>query len=269
MHTALQLVVVAYSRLSAQHLAGRACQALPGRSIRRTHVAAVQDFQEHVLALAHVTTTLEHATLAPLSDYLLELALVEYAMLRFPPHMVAGASVLLARVLIAHLREPDTPATPRARRHGCRAVVAWTRAMHAAVRLEAADMAECAAELLRLLHRAREVACAHAAHVAQGAPPGEQLQLERALAACGVSDSEAAANDDECGTEDLCDEEAAVLRVVQRFCCAERQFVACQPLLDSLPDVMFVPDQAFLVATQAFGPLPVERQVTAPPPWLE
>ena len=224
----------------------------------------MQDFQEHVLALARITTSLEYTRLAPLSDYILELALIDYAILRFPPHMIASAAVLLARVLLAHLREPDTEDTPRTHRHGCRAVVAWTRAMQKAVRLEAADVAECAAELLHLLHLARDAACIHAAHVAQGAPPGEQLQLERALAAFGVSDSDSAEGG---AGDELGDAEAATLRVVRRYCCAERHFVACQPLLDSLPAVMFVPDQAFFVATEAFGPLPTERQA-CPTPWL-
>jgi Cyclin, C-terminal domain len=102
-----------------------------------THRARVlQDFQDDLLAAVRVASAVEHRYLRPAAAYLLELTLFDYCMLAFPAPMLAAASVLLARTVVAHLM-PRRDGRARRRR-----AVLWPQALaehagYAAAALEA------------------------------------------------------------------------------------------------------------------------------------
>jgi hypothetical protein len=103
----------------------------------------LQELQQDILNCVHVTTSVEHILLCPLASYVLELCLLERSMLAFSGPLLAASSVLLARVLLACLRNPNTRRTRR--------VVVWPVALQVQSGLAAADLEMCTAQQLELL----------------------------------------------------------------------------------------------------------------------
>jgi hypothetical protein len=218
---------------------------------------AVQDFQQDLLSRVRVASTIEDKFLMPLSEYILELALLEYKMLRFSTPMLAGASVLLARVAIAHIRMPPTATTPRIYRHSCRAAVVWTQDMEDGVGLDAPDLEDCTQALLLLLWLARKAARQHAAAILHDLDAKHWGDFEWMLVHCGFGEGSDAALQRALIREPCDWDPAAFLRVFRRYCCSEHQFVSVQPLIATVPPEAFASHQAFDFATEAFGSLPV------------
>jgi hypothetical protein len=229
------------------------CAALNGRCL--------QDFQLDLLRRVRVASTVEHEYLRPFSEYILELSLLKYEMLRFSARMLAASSVLLARVGIAHIRMPATETTPRIYRHSCRSAVVWTQELEDGVKLDAPDLEDCTHELLLLLWHARKAARRHAAGAARDIHPACWGDFEQFLL-----DSDFAEDSDGCLDRDSKAgppewEHDAFVCVFRRYCCSEHHFVPAQPLIARVPPEAFVSRQAFDFATEAFGPLPVGAQV--------
>ena len=103
---------------------------------------AVQVFLQRFLRAAQVATATEYRYLEMLSRYVLELSLLDYAMLAYRPSTIAAAALFLSRVLLAkaHKRPAET------RRH-----VIWTRTMEHYTFHTAAELAPCVRHLHEVL----------------------------------------------------------------------------------------------------------------------
>jgi hypothetical protein len=204
-----------------------------------------------------VASTVEHEYLRPLSEYILELSLLKYEMLKFSARMLAASSVLLARVAIAHIRMPATETTPRIYRHSCRSAVVWTQDLEDGVKLDAPYLEDCTQELLLLLWHARKAARQHAAAAARDFHPDCWGDFERFLIESEFAEESDGASEggSEAGPSEW--EHDALVCVFRRYCCSEHHFVPAQPLIPRVPPEAFVSRQCFDFATEAFGPLPV------------
>lgn len=107
-----------------------------------------QDLQDDLLLRVRVTTTVEHQLLRLLASYILELSLLDRVLLAYAAPLQAASSVLLARVLLASLRNSDTRRTRR--------VTVWPDELQKHSGFVAADLDSCTTQQLQLLHGAPE-----------------------------------------------------------------------------------------------------------------
>jgi cyclin-A len=104
----------------------------------------LQAFLQRYLRAAHVATTLEYQCLEAFSRYILELSLLDFSMLRYRSSVVAAASILLARTLLAHQHTDHSSSELRAH-------MVWTRTMEYYTCHPAKDLEECVRQLHRTL----------------------------------------------------------------------------------------------------------------------
>lgn len=106
-------------------------------------MAHVQAFLQRFLRAAHYATQLEYKCLEALARYVLELSLLDFAMLAHRPSTVAAAALLLARVLLAHVHRDDGGAM---REH-----VVWTHTLEHYAFHTARDLEPCARKMHKTL----------------------------------------------------------------------------------------------------------------------
>ena len=115
------------------------------------HAGFLQDFQDALLAAVHAYVTAEHQFLQPLAGYLLDLCLMEYTMLAFSPPMLAAATVLLARVVIGHLKIIKPGVKERRRR-----AAVWPAQLAEASGFSATQLATCTHRVFELAQQAEQ-----------------------------------------------------------------------------------------------------------------
>lgn len=103
----------------------------------------MQAFLQRFLRAAHYATQLEYKCLEALARYILELSLLDFAMLSHRPSTVAAATLLLARVLLAHVHRDDGGET---REH-----VVWTSTLEHYAFHSARELEQCVRKMHKTL----------------------------------------------------------------------------------------------------------------------
>lgn len=102
----------------------------------------MQAFLQRFLRTAHIATSAEYQHLEQLTRYILELSLLDTAMLWFRASTIAASVLLLARILLAHPKRGSERTTPH---------VVWTRTMEHYTFHTAAELEPCVRKLHRTL----------------------------------------------------------------------------------------------------------------------
>jgi cyclin-A len=102
----------------------------------------MQAFLQRFLRAAHIATKVEYKCLEALTRYILELSMLDINMLGFRPSTVAAATLLLARILLAHMHSTNAAT----KQH-----IVWTRTMEHYAFHTARELEGCARKLHKTL----------------------------------------------------------------------------------------------------------------------